>query len=109
MPVAKVPVGHKPPYAVTGIPHSQASRWEDVMKAARTWALVGSVGLAVSFTAVAAGQAVAKPTPNRISLRGSLTPAAERAHPAGTVARGTRFSFDLLLKLRNAAGAKKFV
>ena len=79
------------------------------MKAARTWALVGSVGLAVSFTAVAAGQAVAKPAPTRITLRGSLTPAAERAHPAGKVAANTRFSFDLLLKLRNAAGAKTFV
>jgi len=79
------------------------------MKAARTWALVGSVGLAVSFTAVAAGQAVAKPTPNRITLRGSLTPAAERAHPAGKVAATSKFDFDLLLKLRNAAGARSFV
>lgn len=79
------------------------------MKAARTWALVGSVGLAVSFTAMTAGQAVAKPTPNRIASRGSLTPASERAHPAGKVAANTRFSFDLLLKLRNAAGARKFV
>src|SRR5215469_960011 len=85
------------------------SRWEDVMKAARTWALVGSVGLAVSFTAVAAGQAVAKPTPNRITLRGSLTPAVERAHPAGKVSASSRVRFDLLLTLRNAAGARTFV
>ena len=79
------------------------------MKAARTWALVGSVGLAVSFTAAVAGQAVAKPTPNRMTLRGSLTPAVERAHPAGKVAATSRFSFDLVLRLRNAAGAKTFV
>lgn len=79
------------------------------MKAARTWALVGSLGLAVSFTALTAGQAVARPTPNRIALHGSLTPAVERAHPAGNVAASTRFSFDLLLKLRNAAGARTFV
>jgi len=79
------------------------------MKAARTWALVGSVGLAVSFTAVMAGQAVAKPTPNRVTLRGSLTPAQERAHPAGKVAANSAVSFDLALKLRNAAGAQKFV
>jgi subtilase family serine protease len=80
------------------------------MKAARYWALAGSVGLAVSFTAAAAGQAVAKPTPpQRVALRGSLTPAQERAHPAGKVAAGSSVSFDLLLRLRNAAGAKTFV
>ncbi len=81
------------------------------MKAARTWALAGSVGLAVSFTAAAAGQAAAtpRPVPNRITLHGSLTPAAERAHPAGRVAGSSRFSFDLVLKLRNAAGAQKFI
>jgi subtilase family serine protease len=79
------------------------------MKAARTWALVGSAGLVLSFTAMTAGPALARPTPNRITLRGSLTPASERAHPAGHVAASSRFSFDLLLKLRNAAGAQKFV
>jgi subtilase family serine protease len=78
------------------------------MKAARVWALTGSIGLAVSFTAVTAGQAVAKPTPTRVTLRGSLTPARERAHPAGTVAGTTTMRFNLNLKLRNAAGAKKF-
>ena len=79
------------------------------MKAARVWALTGSIGLAVSFTAVTASQAVAKPTPTRVTLRGSLTPASERAHPAGKVAGATTLRFDLSLKLRNAAGAKKFV
>ncbi|HEY3907141.1 MAG TPA: S53 family peptidase, partial [Streptosporangiaceae bacterium] len=56
-----------------------------------------------------AGQAVAKPTPSRVTLRGSLTPASERAHPAGKVAGATTMRFDLNLKLRNAAGAQKFV
>ncbi len=79
------------------------------MKAARVWALTGSIGLAVSFTAGMAGQAVAKPTPSRVTLRGSLTPARERAHPAGKVAGTTTMRFDLNLKLRNAAGAQKFV
>ena len=79
------------------------------MKAARVWALTGSIGLAVSFTAGMAGQAVAKPTPSRVTLRGSLTPAKERAHPAGKVAGTTTMRFDLNLKLRNAAGAQKFV
>src|SRR5215469_8568238 len=81
------------------------------MKAARIWAIAGSVGLAVSFAAAAAGQAAAKPrpVPNRVALHGSLTPAAERARPAGDVAGSSRFSFDLVLRLRNAAGAQKFV
>jgi subtilase family serine protease len=79
------------------------------MKAARVWALTGSIGLAVAFTAGMAGQAVAKPTPSRVTLHGSLTPARERAHPAGKVAGTTRMRFDLNLKLRDAAGAQKFV
>lgn len=78
------------------------------MKAARYWALAGSVGLAVSFTAGMAGQAVAKPVPSRVMLHGSLTPASERAHPTGAAVKGN-ITFDLLLKLRNATGAKAFV
>jgi subtilase family serine protease len=38
-----------------------------------------------------------------------MTPASERAHPAGQVAANTSVSFDLLLTLRNASGAQKFV
>jgi len=38
-----------------------------------------------------------------------LTPAAERSHPAGSVAAKTSVSFDLLLRLRNASGALAFV
>src|ERR1700689_383624 len=79
------------------------------MKAARCWALAGSIGLAVSFTAAVAAPAMAKPTPDRSALRGSLTPAVERSHPVGEVAKGASISFDLSLTLRNASGAQKFV
>lgn len=80
------------------------------MKAARCLALTGSIGLALSFSAAIAGPAFAKPTPpDRVSLRGSFTPAAERSHPAGQVAARTSVSFDLALSLRNAAGAQRFV
>jgi subtilase family serine protease len=42
-------------------------------------------------------------------LRGSLTPAMERSHPAGSVPATAAVSFDLLLTLRNASGAQAFV
>jgi subtilase family serine protease len=79
------------------------------MKPARLWALTGAVGLAVSFLA-AAGSAVAAthPSPARVSLHGSLAPAAARSHPAGSVAATSNVSFQLSLKLRNAAGARNF-
>ena len=62
------------------------------MKHAQWLALSASFGLAVSF---AAGTAVANAAstavqPHRITLRGSLTPATERAHSAGAVAANTR-------------------
>ena len=81
------------------------------MKAARSWALTGSVGLAVSFTVAVAGPAAASPTPtpHRVALPGSLTPARERSHPAGKVAAASRVSFGLVLGLRNASGARAFV
>src|SRR5271166_6286172 len=82
------------------------------MKAARSVALAGSVGLAVSFFAVAgtsAATASTTPAPPRVALRGSLTPAQERSHPAGSVAAKSTVSFDLLLSLRNAVGAQRFV
>jgi subtilase family serine protease len=79
------------------------------MKAGRWVALTGAVGLAVTFVAAAGGAASASPRPDRVTLRGSVTPAQERAHPAGTVAATSKVSFDLLLSLRNAAGARSFV
>jgi subtilase family serine protease len=80
------------------------------MRTARLWALTGAVGLAISCTAaVAFASPTPHPNPSRISLSGSLTPAAERAHPAGSVPATAAVSFDLLLTLRNAAGAWAFV
>ena len=81
------------------------------MRAARCWALTGSLGLAVSFTAAMAGPAAASPTPtpHRVALPGSVTPASERSHPAGKVAATSHVSFGLVLALRNAAGARSFV
>ena len=81
------------------------------MKPARWWALTGSVGLAVSFAAAAPAAAAAHPAPppHRVALRGSLVPAQERAHPAGSVAANSTVRFDLVLALRNAAGAQAFV
>ncbi len=82
------------------------------MRAARWWALTGSVGLVVSVMAATAGSAAASPRPGpgaRMALRGTLAPAKARAHPAGSVAAGSQVSFDLTLALRNAAGAQAFV
>jgi len=79
------------------------------MKQARWWALTGALGLAVSFAAAAPAVAAAKPAPGRVALRGSLTPAKERAHPAGNVAAASVVRFDLVLKLRDATGAQAFV
>lgn len=83
------------------------------MKAARNWArrslaASGSVVVAVSFLAAAAGPAAAGPVTHRMALRGSLVPAKERSHPAGTIAASAGVRFDLVLSLQNAAGAQAF-
>jgi subtilase family serine protease len=44
-----------------------------------------------------------------VALHGSLTPAKERAHPAGSVATTSTVRFGVVLSLRNAAGAQAFV
>ena len=80
------------------------------MRAARWWALTGSGALAASvMAAVVPAAASASPAPGRVALRGSVTPAVERSHPAGRVAGTSSVSFDLVLSLRNAAGARKLV
>jgi subtilase family serine protease len=81
------------------------------MKPARWAALAGSVGLAVSFAAAVtpSASASAKPLPARISLRGSMAPAVARSHPDGAVSASSSFGFDLVLSLRNTAGAQAFV
>lgn len=79
------------------------------MKGARTWIFIGSIGLATSSIAVpAAASAQPAPVPHRIVLHGSLAPAVERSHPASEVPASSRVSFDVLLTLRNAAGAQAF-
>ncbi len=79
------------------------------MKRARWWALPGAVGLAISMTALTGQAALAhqRPAP-RVALAGSLSPAAERAHPAGTVPGRSAVSFDLLLAMRDPNGAAAF-
>jgi subtilase family serine protease len=82
------------------------------MKAGRWWALTGSAGLVISMAVMAApagASAGTPPVPHRVARQGSMTPARERSHPAGSVAATSSVSFDLLLSLRNAAGARAFV
>jgi subtilase family serine protease len=81
------------------------------MKLTRWWAItgIGGLGLAVIAGPPAAAAPRSQPTPHRVALHGTLAPARERAHSAGTVAGTSRVSFDLLLSLRNAAGAQAFV
>jgi len=81
------------------------------MKAARWSALAGSAGLVLSgmWAMASPADAAPHPVPHRVALRGSLTPARERSHPVGSVSAKAPVSFDLLLRLRNAAGARAFV
>jgi len=81
------------------------------MRTARLWALTGAVGLAISFSAAATWPSPGSThaTQTRAKLAGSLTPAAERSHPAGKVPANAKVSFDLLLTLRNAAAAQALV
>src|SRR5262249_15652503 len=80
---------------------------------ARWWALAGVVGLGLSMAAMTGPPAAASPhqgpAPHRVALRGSLTAARERAHPAGAVAGTSQVSFDLAFSLRNATAAQAFV
>jgi subtilase family serine protease len=78
------------------------------MRAARLWALTGSLGLVVSVMAASSASASAKPLPTRMALQGSMAPAVARAHPDGAVSAASSVSFDLVLKLRDAAGAQAF-
>lgn len=80
------------------------------MRHARLWSLIGAVGLGLPLT-VAAGTAAAatNPVPHRVPMNGSLAPAQERAHPAGSVSSSTTVGFDLLLKMSDASGAQAFV
>jgi subtilase family serine protease len=80
------------------------------MSPVRTWAALASVGLAVSAATVASGMpASASATSGRAMLSGSLTPSVERSKPDGHVAAGSLVRFDLVLNLRDAAGAQAIV
>ncbi len=79
------------------------------MTSFRSWAALASVGLAVSAATVASGVPAAASTSGRMAVAGSLTPAVERSKPMGHVASGSQISFDLVLNLRDAAGAKALV
>jgi subtilase family serine protease len=52
--------------------------------------------------------ASAKPLPTQMALLGSKAPVSARSHPDGAVSAGSQVSFDLVLKLRDAAGARAF-
>src|SRR5215472_14364174 len=93
-------------------PRGDDARRRQVMKPARWWALTGAVALGLSMAAITGPSAAASPHPgpsHRIVLRGTLAPAKDRAHRAGTVASTSQVGFDLTLALRNAAGAQAFV
>src|SRR5580700_6355791 len=79
------------------------------MKAGRWLAITGAAGLTLSFMAGAATAAVSSSPAGRVALKGSAVSAKELTHPAGSVAASSKVSFDLSLKLRNAAGAERFV
>ena len=84
------------------------------MTVRRSWVLLGSVGLFVSVVAASVAPSVAsaastRSAAHRVELRGSLVSAAERAHPRGVVAPGSRVSFDLLFSLRDSEGAQSLL
>jgi len=81
------------------------------MTSVRSWAALASVGLAVGAATVASGTpASASATVGaRAMLAGSLTPSSERSKPVGHVASGSTVKFDLVLNLRDAAGAAAIV
>jgi subtilase family serine protease len=76
------------------------------MKAARWWALTGAAGLAVSMAAMAPAAAAASSRPSA-GLSGPQ--ATIRQHEVGAVSNSTRVNFELVLRLRDAAGAQSLL
>jgi subtilase family serine protease len=70
-------------------------------------AIVGVAGL--SGMVIVAAQTAGAATASRTPLAGTLVTATARQHPVGAVARSARVDFDLVLKLRDAAGAQALV
>jgi subtilase family serine protease len=73
------------------------------MRTARWWALIGAAGLAALMAVPTAAGAASHPRP----VSGPSGFAAKiRQHPVGAVAKSARVDFDLVLRLRDAAGAQ---
>jgi subtilase family serine protease len=76
------------------------------MRTGRWWALTGAAGLAVAMgvpmAAGAAGHAREPAGPSALAAK-------IRQHPVGSVAKSARVDFELVLRLRDAAGARALV
>jgi subtilase family serine protease len=70
-------------------------------------AIVGVAGL--SGMVMVAAQTAGAATASRSPLAGTLVTAAARQHPVGAVAKSAPVDFELVLKLRDAAGAQSLV
>jgi subtilase family serine protease len=62
-----------------------------------------------TVSGVVGASAAGAATSGRTILAGSAAPTAARHHPAGGIARSARMGFELVLKLRDAAGAQALV
>jgi subtilase family serine protease len=71
------------------------------MKTARWWALAGAAALVVSTAPLGAAAASPRPTAGLSSLQATM-----RQHEVAAVAKSARVSFELVLRLRDAAGAQ---
>ncbi len=71
------------------------------MKTARWWALTGAAGLLVSTAPLAAAAASPRPTGGLSSMQATI-----RQHKVGAVSKSAQVNFDLVLRLRDAAGAQ---
>ncbi len=71
------------------------------MKAARWWALTGAAGLVVSLAPLGAVAASPRPAAGLSGLQATI-----RQHEVAAVAKSAKVSFELVLHLRNAAGAQ---
>jgi subtilase family serine protease len=71
------------------------------MKTARCWALTGVAGLLLSMAPLAAASASPRPTSGLSGLQATI-----RQHEVGAVSKSAPVNFELVLRLRNAAGAQ---
>jgi subtilase family serine protease len=79
------------------------------MKRGRWMALIGAVGLALSFMASSATASITSHPAGRVTLRDTAVPSQELSARSGSVSPHSTVSFDMSLRLRNAAGATQFV